>query len=205
MATIIVLLGGLAGLTWVWRHRPEERQAVLGIIAATGLGFQAVHALEHFVQIGAWAISPGRAPYLTPWASAGSDLLAVAGNVALGEELLHLSGNVVFLVGLVALAVLASRSDEGRPHSLRLALLIQGLHVLEHAALTATVAVGGTALGATTAFGLLEPGPLLWTYRQMAHFVLNTVATAFAIDATVRLVGATGLRARGRARALAHD
>jgi hypothetical protein len=205
MTTIIVLLGGLAGLTWVWHHRPDERQAVIATIAATGLGFQAVHALEHFVQIGAWAISPGRTPFLTPWATAGRDVLAVGGNVAIGEELLHLSGNVVFLAGLVALAVLASRSGEGRSRSLRLALLIQGLHVLEHAVLTATAALGGRALGVTTAFGLFEPGPLLWTYRPMAHFVLNAVATAFAIHATARFARATGLRMWGRAAALAHN
>jgi hypothetical protein len=53
MATIIVLLAGAAGLAWVWRHRPEERRAVVAIVAASGLGFHAFHALEHLMQIGA--------------------------------------------------------------------------------------------------------------------------------------------------------
>jgi hypothetical protein len=205
VTTVIVLLAGTTGLAWVWWKRPGERRAAVAIVAASGLGFQAVHALEHLVQIGAWALSPGRTPFLTPWATAGRDALAVGGNVTVGEELLHLSGNLVFLVGLVALAVLVGRSGVGRSRSLQLALAIQGFHVLEHVALTASAAIGGRALGVTTVFGALEPGPLLWTYRPMAHFALNTVATLFALDAVVGFARRRGRWGSGRRPNLVHD
>jgi hypothetical protein len=111
----------------------------------------------------------------------------------------------VFLVGLAALAVLVGRPGVRRSRSLRLALASQGLHVLEHVALTVTAVIGGRALGVTTVFGLLEPGPLMWTYRPMAHFALNAAATFFALDAVVGLIRGSGTWAFGRRPSLLRD
>jgi hypothetical protein len=191
MPSIVLAAASAFGLAWVWQHRAQQRRAVIATVAVAGLGFQAVHALEHLVQVGAWVLSPGRTPFLTPWAIAGRDVLAVGGDTAVGEELLHLSGNLVFLAGLAALAALAGRSAVDRDRNLRNALAIQGLHVFEHAALTVTAALVGSSSGVTTLFGLLRPGPFMWTFRPLAHFALNAVATAFAILATTRYVQAS--------------
>jgi hypothetical protein len=193
LLNIVVALIGATGLAWVWQHRREQRRTVVTVVAVAGLGFQVVHALEHLVQIGAWGLAPGRTPYLTPWAAAGRHALAVDGNLAIGEELLHLSGNLVFLAGLVALVALAARTDAARSRNLRLAVTIQGVHVLEHAVLTATAAAAGRAVGVTTLFGTLEPGPLLFTVRPLAHFTLNAVATAFAVLAALDVARSHGV------------
>lgn len=161
------------------------------MVAAGGLGFQVVHVLEHVAQAGVWMAHPNQPPFLTPWAIAGRDALAVGGDAALGNELLHLVGNLIFLAGLVALALLARRRQAGG-RALRLALVVQSLHVSEHLALTLTAATMGEAVGITTAFGLLDAGGPLWALRVNAHFVWNAVATVAAVGAVgtyVRTVG----------------
>lgn len=176
----LVFAAGAIGLGWVWIRRPEQQGAVLGVAAAGGLGFQLIHVLEHVVQAGAWVLAPTQPPFLTPWAAMGRDALAIGGDAALGNELLHLLGNLVFLVGLVAFGRVAGATTSP-PRALHVGLALQGAHVVEHAALTVTAAITGRALGVTTLFGLLEAGPLLWSLRVVAHFALNTVATAAAV------------------------
>lgn len=179
--TVTLLAVGAAGLVWTWRTRPQQRRTVVGVVAAGGLGFQALHVLEHVVQAGAWVAAPEQPPFLTPWATAGRDALALGGDIALGTEVLHLAGNVVFLVGLLAFGALVRGHAGSRTRrSLHLALVVQALHVAEHVALTATAATAGTAVGVTTVFGLLENGPALWTLRVNAHLTLNTIATVAA-------------------------
>lgn len=187
MMTGLLLLAGVIGLGWVWVRRPEQRGAVLGVAAAGGLGFQLIHVLEHAVQAGAWVLAPTEPPFLTPWAVVGRDALAVGGDAALGNELLHLLGNLVFLVGLVAFGRVAG-STTSPPRALHVGLAVQGAHVAEHAALTITAAITGRALGVTTLFGLLDAGPLLWSLRVVAHFALNAVATAAAVLAVTTVV-----------------
>lgn len=191
LPSILLLAAGAVGLAWTWRSRPDQRLAVAAIVAVGGLGFQVFHLVEHLVQAVVWIGSPDQPPFLTPWAIAGRDLLAVTGNtprdVALGTELLHLVGNLIFLAGLVALAVLArrrsSRGGSSRVRGLSVALFVQLGHVVEHVILTASTALVGTAVGITTAFGALEPGQTLWTLRVLAHFALNAAATWAALIA----------------------
>lgn len=140
---------------------------MLAAAAVGGLGFQLVHAVEHVVQAGAWVAAPHQSPFLTPWAVVGRDALAVGGDLSLGNELLHLLGNVIFLVGLAALGWTAGSAISGS-RSLRVALVVQGAHVAEHVALSVTAAAVGRAIGVTTLFGLLDPGPALWTLRVAA-------------------------------------
>ena len=188
MWTLIVLALGLAGAAWVWQQRPEQRRTALAVVAIGGLGFQAVHGLEHVVQAGAWVLAPDQPPFLTPWAAAGADVLAVGGNAGLGNELLHLVGNVIFLVGLAGLAGLAAGTAAARTRSLRWALVIQGAHVAEHVALTVSAALLGRAIGVTTLFGTLAPGPAQWSLRVAAHLGINAAATIAAALAVIQVV-----------------
>lgn len=187
-ATLIMMAAGATGLAWVWHTRPQQRRPVLVLTAVAGLGFQLVHALEHVVQAGAWVTAPNQPPFLTPWAIAGRDALAVGGDAALGAELLHLAGNLVFLAGLMALAAIANPTRSSR--ALRAGLLVQGAHVAEHVALTLTVATVSKAIGVTTLFGLLDAGPTLWTLRVTAHFTVNALATVAAGLAVAGVAGA---------------
>ncbi len=181
VAVGITFVLGLGGMAWVWFKRPEQRMPVMIVVAAGGMLFQVVHALEHAAQSAVWTAHLDQPPWLTPWAAAGRDWLAHGGDIALGSELLHLVGNLVFLVGLVALAGIAGRRGDRRPRALTAALWIQVLHVVEHAALTASAATLGTAVGVTTALGQLPPGPALWSLRVVAHFTINAVATVAAV------------------------
>lgn len=155
-------------------------------VAVGALAFQAVHLIEHAAQLGYWFLHPDRAPWLTPWAAEGRDVLAVGGDPKLGSELLHLVGNLIFLAGLLGLAaLLAGRPIPGK-RSLRLALLIQGLHTFEHVLLTTTTVFFGKAIGFTTAFGFAT-GVGLTSLRVWAHFAINLVATWFAARALVEM------------------
>lgn len=166
---------------------PGER--LLAAAALFGLGFQFVHVVEHVAQTVYWGMHPTAAPWLTPWAAAGRDALAmtVDGHPGSGNELLHLAGNMIFLAGLAALIALLQRGNSPVPRPLRAARWIQGLHVLEHAVLTATWFVFGQALGLTTLFGAVE-GATLGGLRVWAHFALNLVATVYAIGGVMSLV-----------------
>lgn len=197
-AVLVVLAVGLAGLVWTWRTHRRRRRSVVGVIAVGGLGFQLVHGLEHVAQAVAWVAAPDKPPFLTPWAVVGRDALAVAGDAALGNELLHLFGNLVFAAGLLAFGWLA-RPARSWGRSLWVAVVVQGLHVVEHVALTVTLAWVGTAIGLTTLFGILDAGPGLWTLRILAHFMLNAVATVAAGVAVIARYGLVrhGLRDRG--------
>lgn len=167
----------------------SSARAVL-LVAAGGLAFQVVHALEHVLQLGYWVAHPLQAPWLTPWAAAGRDVLAVAtdGQAAGGSELLHLLGNLIFLGGLVALAVWHARTgrDSGS-RALRWALAVQGVHVAEHLLLVTTWVLTGQATGFTTLFGAVAVGTApAHAVRVLSHFALNAVATWVAVVAAVR-------------------
>ncbi len=201
MALSLAVLGiGLAALAWTWRTHPRKRRSVVGVIAAAGLGFQLVHALDHVAQAVAWIVAPDNPPFLTPWAVVGQDVLAVGGDATLGNELLHLSGTLVFLAGLLALGWL-TKPARSWSRSLWFALIFQSVHVVEHVALTVTAAWMGTAIGLTSLFGTLGAGPDLWALRVIAHFMLNGVASVAAGLAVLARYsfGRHGFRDRGPA------
>lgn len=167
------------------REMPTARITVLvKYLAVSALVFQAVHLIEHMAQLGYWIARPLEAPWLTPWADAGRAQLAVGGNAALGNEILHLVGNVIFLAGLVALLSYVHRLGLEMSSALRVAFVVQGVHVIEHVALTTTAALWGEAVGISTFFGLVD-GPVMTSYRVWFHFLINLVASWFAARAVM--------------------
>lgn len=177
----------------IWRVTPRGWATA----AVAGIGFQVFHLVEHVAQLGYWGAHPGHPPWLTPWAEAGRDALALGGDSATGSELLHLMGNVIFLVALVALWLYARGSGLSNVRALRPALALQGFHVGEHVFLTATWVLWGRALGFSTLFGALT-GPALATHRIWWHFLVNLGATALGVAALAqgrRLSGISSVRA----------
>lgn len=160
---------------------------VLAAAVVAGLAFQVVHFVEHGFQAGYWMRNLNEPPWITPWAGTAADGLqwtcgwAVTGRPSLGVELLHLTGNTIFLAALVGMAILTIREAGDFRHSrvLQGALALQTLHVLEHMALTASVLIAGKALGLSTGFGELS-GATLFAYRIWFHFLVNLGATILA-------------------------
>lgn len=152
--------------------------------AVAGIVFQVIHFIEHGAQLGYWFLHPTAAPWLTPWAVAGRDMLAAGGNAGLGNELLHLVGNSLFFIGLIGLCVLVERGGESIAdvRALKMAVIVQGFHVFEHVLLTSTFAATGTAIGFSTMFGTMS-GVAGSTYRVWFHFLINLAATVYAVRA----------------------
>lgn len=162
----------------------DHTRELLKYLAVGALAFQMVHLIEHVAQLGYWIARPLEAPWLTPWAVEGRDALAAGGNLALGNELLHLVGNLIFLGGLLALVLYSRRREQETPSPLRIAMVVQGIHVAEHVVLTVTTVVWGKAAGLSTFFGLVD-GPVMTSYRVWFHFLINLVATWFAARAVM--------------------
>lgn len=163
-------------------HVHDKITRVLKYVAVGALVFQAVHFVEHLGQVGYWVAHPLETPWLTPWAAEGRDALAIGGELALGNELLHLVGNLIFLSGVVALVAYCQRRGREMLPGLRIALLIQGFHVIEHVALTVTSAIYGKAIGLSTFLGVVS-GPLMTSYRVWFHLLINLAATWYAARA----------------------
>jgi hypothetical protein len=157
----------------------ENTTRALKYLGVAALTFQGVHFVEHIAQLGYWFLHPTEAPWITPWALPARDALAVAGEVPLGNELLHLTGNLVFLGGLIALAIYRNRRGGGGTPHLRTALWVQGIHMGEHIALTASIVILGEAVGLSTFLGLVS-GPAMTSFRVWFHLLINLVATWYA-------------------------
>ncbi|MEX0865038.1 MAG: DUF6008 family protein [Acidimicrobiia bacterium] len=163
---------------------------VLRDIAVFAMVFQVFHFIEHAAQLTYWFGYPTKAPFLTPWAVAGRDILAVDGTHGGGNELLHLVGNLIFLGGIVALALVARHSGRKTveiPY-LRKAMVLQGIHVAEHVLLTFSYFILGLALGFTTLFGAAQ-GAFGSSLRIWAHFLLNLVGTYYVLRAAWEMYG----------------
>jgi len=185
LALQVVGVGGLVAY-----RRSGARIVLWGLFAAAigAVAFQVLHFVEHLAQLGYWIGHPTQAPWMTPWAMSAAHGLADLGGpspMAVGMELLHLVGNSIFFVGAVTLAVLVGRCAAGSPaaRTTRALLWVQGLHVVEHVALTSTLLWTGKAAGLSTFFGLADPGPVLWSYRVWWHFLINLAATALLLRA----------------------
>lgn len=174
------------------------RAGLLLAVTYAAIAVQAVHAVEHVAQVGYWMAQPTESPWISPWAALGRDGLAAVtdGHAGSGNELLHLSGNLAFLAGLVAAAMVARswQVPPTRVRWLRWGLWLQGAHVVEHVALTASAFLLGEGHGVSTAFGLLAPGTVVASaVRVWLHLILNLTATTLALGGLVQL------RAAGRA------
>lgn len=183
---ILLILFGALVVAAVTLGRPLDRWPrrlatlpPLGVVVLAGASVQVTHLLEHVLQFGYWVRQPTDPPWLTPWARSSAAALS---DDPVGVEALHLLGNACFLAAAVALVVLI----RGHPTRARLAMrgaVVQSVHVLEHVALTVSVAVGGEPIGVTTAFGAVDPGPLAWSLRIAGHFMVNVVATVLVLRA----------------------
>lgn len=170
----VLLVVGVAGLVVARRRALGRPTSVVVVVAVGGLAFQAVHTVEHLVQLGHWVWRPEEGAWLTPWAATARDVLAGDPDArVLGTELLHLVGNLVFLSG--AMAVAASVRRVGT--DLRRGVVVQLAHATEHVLLTLTFGVTGTAVGISSGFGLLPGGPVSVAVRVWGHAAVNAVAT----------------------------
>ena len=191
LALISLSLGVIAVFIYGLACGGSRRQSALSKVVVGAVGFQVFHFLEHGLQLGYWIFNTKQKPWLTPWAQTGVDGLAFwcqiwpgSGRAGQrGAELLHLVGNTIFLVGVLALFVLA-RETRTRNRSIQGAVLFQGLHFVEHILLTATVFVTGSGWGASTMFGRWS-GSELSSHRVWWHFTVNAIATAIAVSALV--------------------
>lgn len=154
-------------------------------IAMVTIVIQIVHFGEHVAQFGYWMKHPDELPWMSSWAM---DLVhAIArwtnGTMAEGMEIMHLAGNLIFLVGIFAAFVAARRyNSETATPWIRRSMMFEGMHLIEHVVLTVTVLRYGTAHGASTIFGLLTPGTTLaGGFRVWFHFIFNLVATYLAV------------------------
>jgi hypothetical protein len=194
LALISLSLGVIAVFIYGLACGGSRRQSALSKVVVGAVGFQVFHFLEHGLQLGYWFFNTKQKPWLTPWAQTGVDGLAFwcqiwPGSGTAGQrgaELLHLVGNTIFLVGVLALFVLA-RERRTRNRSIQGAVLFQGLHFLEHILLTATVFVTGRGWGASTMFGRWS-GSELSSHRVWWHFTVNAIATAIALSALVAVM-----------------
>ncbi len=158
-------------------------------VAAGGLTFQVIHVLEHVLQLAFWAVKPESKPWLSSWAAGTADGLAYFCSLvpladqpaSIGVEMLHLTGNVVFLGALTAWQV-AMRAEQRTIRTLAIAEKVQLFHVLEHIVLVGSLIAFGEALGLSTAFGAAE-GTTLVALRVWFHFTINAVATIYALRA----------------------
>ncbi len=158
---------------WVYR----------GSVAVIGLGVlgQLGHVQEHVAQVAYWLGHPNSPAWMTPWGTGLADGLerVLPDRPTFGMELLHLTGNFLFLAGLAGTMVITRRALNTRARRwARMGVWMQGLHGLEHLVLTLSIAFGAPrAIGLSTFFGLVDPGPGLTTYRVWWHFVANIVGS----------------------------
>ncbi|SFW83880.1 DUF6008 family protein [Amycolatopsis australiensis] len=173
-AAVAVLAYAARGPVRPWVYRGSAAVIGLGVLGQLG------HVQEHIAQAGYWLGHPNSPAWMTPWGTglANGLQLALPGRPTFGMELLHLTGNFIFLAGLAGVMVITRHAVRTRARRwARMGVWMQGLHGLEHLVLTLSVAFGSRAVGLSTFFGLVGPGPGLTTYRVWWHFVANVVGS----------------------------
>ena len=173
-AAVGVLAYANRGPVRPWVHRGSL--AVIGVGVLGQLG----HVQEHIAQVGYWLGHPNAPAWMTPWGTGLADglQLVLPDRPTFGMELLHLTGNFIFLAGLAGVMVITRRAVGTRTRRwAKMGVWMQGLHGLEHLVLTLSVALGSRAIGLSTFFGLIDPGPGLTTYRVWWHFIANVMGS----------------------------
>lgn len=211
LALALVTTLGLAGWLFArWLGRWTLVARLLVVLVVGTVSFQVVHFFEHLLQIGHWFAYPAGPPWMTPWGQAAADGVGalLAGHhagMATGMELLHLVGNWITFVGLIAVYV-ALRSWRIWGPKMRatwFAFWLQLVHLGEHVSLTSTHLLVGRPIGLSTLLGAsfyLE-GAWASSIRIWWHFVVNlAVVAAFLL--AVRELRRAGLLAPQRWRAL---
>lgn len=174
-AAVVGLWHADRGAARPWLFRASVTVIVIGVLGQIG------HLTEHVAQVGYWVQHPNSPAWMTPWGNAlarGFDQVDT-GKPTLGMEILHLTGNFIFLAGLAAVMVITRRTRRTRTRFwAKMGVWMQGIHGLEHVSLTLSVALGARqAIGLSTWFGLLAPGPGLSTYRIWWHFIANVIGS----------------------------
>lgn len=175
-AAVAVLAVGNRKAVKPWMYKVAVGLIGVGVVGQVG------HFQEHVTQAGYWIANPYAPAWMTPWADSFARGMGQVdpGKPALGMEILHLTGNFIFLAGLVGVAQVTHRVAgqlKARKWA-RMGVWMQTAHGIEHIVLTASVAMGASrAIGLSTWFGAIEPGPALVTYRVWWHFVANAVGT----------------------------
>jgi hypothetical protein len=194
-------VGGLAyanrGPARPWLFRVCAVVIGLGVIGQIG------HLTEHVAQVAYWIGHPeDKTAWMTPW---GTGLARGYGRIdpgraALGMEILHLIGNFIFLAGLAGIMEITRRTRAAKSRRWgRMGMWMQGIHGLEHVSLTLSVWAGAKAIGLSTWFGQLQPGPGLVTYRVWWHFIANVLGSIiFAVALYNLWCERDGLRAAYR-------
>lgn len=175
-AAVAVLAVGNRKSVKPWMYKLAVGLIGIGVVGQVG------HFQEHVIQAGYWIANPYAPAWMTPWADSFARGMGQIdpGKPALGMEILHLTGNFIFLAGLVGVMQITYRVAgqlKARKWA-KMGVWMQGIHGIEHIVLTASVAMGASrAIGLSTWFGAIEPGPALVTYRVWWHFVANAVGT----------------------------
>ncbi len=187
LALALVTTLGLAG--WLlarWLGRWSVVAQLLAVLVVGTVSFQVAHLFEHISQIGYWFAHPTDPPWMTPWGRAAADGVGalLAGHhatMATGMELLHLVGNWITFVGLIAMyGVLRSWGIWGPKMSATwFAFWLQLVHVLEHASLTSTYLLTGRPVGLSTLLGasFYLDGAWASSIRLWWHFLANLAVT----------------------------
>lgn len=173
-AAVGVLAYANRGPVRPWVYRGSVVLIGVGVIGQLG------HLQEHVAQVGYWLGHPNSPSWMTPWGTglANGLQMVLPSRPTFGMELLHLTGNFIFLAGLAGVVVITRRATKTQARRWgKMGVWMQGLHGLEHLVLTLSVAFGSRAVGLSTFFGLIDPGPGLTTYRVWWHFVANVIGT----------------------------
>lgn len=148
------------------------------VLALLGTVFQAGHFVEHAVQAGHWLFAERSAPWMSGLACWLS--MHMGATMAKGMEVLHLTGNLIFLVTLFLWMALDVTGNQW----MRRAFLVEAFHLTEHISLTATIFLYGKAAGWSTLFGF---APALFGhdgtvgFRVLWHFGMNLIPTLFMV------------------------
>ncbi|MEC3994849.1 DUF6008 family protein [Actinacidiphila sp. DG2A-62] len=179
----VVMWAAVFGLWWAnrgpvrrpWVFRASAATIVIGVIGQIG------HLQEHVAQAGYWIGHPNDPAWMTPWGTglANGYNVVDTSKPTLGMEILHLTGNFIFLAGMAAVMVITTHTRHLRSRRWgTMGVWMQGIHGLEHLSLTLSVWFGATrAIGLSTWFGQLDPGPGLVTYRVWWHFIANVLGS----------------------------
>ncbi|MEA5365004.1 DUF6008 family protein [Amycolatopsis sp., V23-08] len=173
-AAVGVLAYANRGPVRPWVYRGSVLLIGVGVLGQLG------HVQEHVAQVGYWLGHPNSPAWMTPWGTslANGLQMVLPNRPTFGMELLHLTGNFIFLAGLVGVMVITRRATQTRARRWgKMGVWMQGIHGLEHLVLTLSVAFGSRAIGLSTFFGLIDPGPGLTTYRVWWHFIANVIGT----------------------------
>lgn len=178
---LFVMIGWLGYTHYAGRsYRTFDMVFWLAVVATI---VQLYHLLEHFRQLDAWFHDPTGQPWMSGLfmiADRGFALIAGRGSQpAVGMEIVHLIGNSIFFIGIVA----------WRRHFankwVKWAYWLQGFHVIEHIGLTATMLAWSAPLGLSTLYGLAPHlgATVATSYRIWWHFTMNLAATSLLLAA----------------------